>query len=130
MAPTAVTCGDPSALSVASQVVNRFGPPLSGACVNPPSRTFVIDAQSWTGAASWSSRFLALMSLVDAVRARNASVRPYPARGSTIAAFEADPVVGARKRRASAQWRRAPTQLARAVVGQRGSSICDYSPAA
>ena len=37
--PTGMTCGVPSGFVVASQVVWRFGPPVSGAWVYPPSRS-------------------------------------------------------------------------------------------
>src|SRR2546426_8196707 len=55
-APTAVTCGDPSALIVVSQQVWRLGPPVSGVVVNS-SRPAVTAFQSRGGRSYSAPRF-------------------------------------------------------------------------
>ena len=67
--PRGTTWGRPSGLVVASQVVWRFGPPVSGAWVEPSSSRWRTRSHSMIGA-SYPSRFFSEVGSVMVVSPR------------------------------------------------------------
>ena len=105
--PTAVTCGLPSRLMVASQHVCRLGPPSPGAWPRPSFSGASIRAQSSKGRSYRSARLVAFMSLRQA-------------RVPEIIASAAGPGAGVQSGRARDQPRDQPTRrptAARACCG-------------